>query len=147
MAPSDYEPAYGTIFNALHEISLKEIDRRGEVAEQLMEKLGDATVVAFLSKNLARNTDGSFTWRMNLPAIIDNYELLLKAPPFPKIPLETPTLFVKGANSAYIQSEQLISIEKQFSQYQVVEIPAAGHWVHADNPEQLEKSLRSWLGK
>lgn len=147
MAPSDYEPAYDAIFNALQGISLKEIDRRGEVAEQLMEKLGDPTVVAFLSKNLGRNTDGSFEWRMNLPAIISNYKLLLKAPPFSKIPIETATLFVKGANSPYIQDDQIRAIEAQFSNFALEEIPDAGHWVHADNPDQLERSVRSWLGQ
>ncbi|NND06047.1 MAG: alpha/beta fold hydrolase [Saprospiraceae bacterium] len=145
MAPSDYEPAYWGLFNALQGIVLEDIDRRGEVLEQLMEKLGDEAVVGFLAKNLARNRDGSFFWRMNLPAIISNYELLLKAPPFPKTLVEVPTLFIKGANSSYIQQEQINHIDQKFSTYEIVEIQDAGHWVHADNPDELEKTVVSWF--
>jgi pimeloyl-ACP methyl ester carboxylesterase len=55
------------------------------------------------------------------------------------------TLFVRGDNSGYITSLDEISIQKQFPNSQIKTILGAGHWLHAENPEQFHQIVVDFL--
>ncbi|MFH0990840.1 MAG: hypothetical protein V1799_12570 [bacterium] len=81
---------------------------------------------------------------MNLDAIFQNYPSInrsISAPtPFPK-----PVLFIRGGESGYILDSDLESIRTLFPQANVLTIPKAGHWVHADAPDELYRSVLQFL--
>jgi len=54
-----------------------------------------------------------------------------------------PTLFLRGALSNYLLDEDLDEIEALFPNYTLETIDGAGHWVHAEKPQEfLEEVLR-----
>jgi pimeloyl-ACP methyl ester carboxylesterase len=53
-----------------------------------------------------------------------------------------PTLFLRGDRSEYIAPSDLSDFKKHFPKAVMETIDNAGHWLHAENPEQFfEKSL------
>lgn len=147
IAPKDYRSGHDDIFDALRDIDLTTLTDRKEAEKYLMEALNnDVGTVQFLLKNLSRQTEkegGGFEWKMNLNVLHRDYDNILKAPegdPFPK-----PTLFIRGGNSHYIKDEDTTVIETLFPKSKVVTIDNAGHWVHADKPQELLKVVSDFL--
>ncbi len=142
----NYPPGHLIIFEALRGLDLKTLPNRKSAQDFLMEKLHDHGVVQFLLKNLTREKDGGFSWKMNLDGIIDNYTKIMAGlntnETFTK-----PTLFVKGANSNYILNEDQIDILHFFPDALFETIPEAGHWLHADQPEIFTKVCTDFLLK
>ena len=56
-----------------------------------------------------------------------------------------PTLFLKGAKSAYILPEDTPGITRHFPQARVVEIARAGHWLHAENPKDFLAAFLAFI--
>jgi pimeloyl-ACP methyl ester carboxylesterase len=52
-----------------------------------------------------------------------------------------PTLFIRGELSNYILDEDIDELENRFPDSYVITIPNAGHWVHAEAPDQFLESL------
>jgi esterase len=81
---------------------------------------------------------------MNLPVIYQDYEKILAQPDW-KYRFEGPTLFIQGGQSHYITDDDQEAILQLFPAAQMETIKAAGHWVHAEQPEQLLQILRTFL--
>jgi pimeloyl-ACP methyl ester carboxylesterase len=94
--------------------------------------------------NLYRREDNSFAWRINLPALVENLaavgQEISSAQPFLK-----PTLFIRGGKSDYITADdKLHSIPALFPNSQVATVPDAGHWVHAEKPDEIFGLVRNF---
>lgn len=88
-------------------------------------------------KNIYRKEDNTFGWRMNLDAIDKNYENIAAAITA-EVPFKKHALFIKGGKSRYIKQEDIYdNIERLFSLVEVETIPNAGHWVHAEAPDEV----------
>jgi pimeloyl-ACP methyl ester carboxylesterase len=98
----------------------------------------------FLLKNLTRNEDGGFRWRMNLEGLHRNYPNinLLTAP---KTPYEGDVLFVTGEKSDYVGDSDQRDILQSFPRAQIIPVNGAGHWVHADAPQAFLDVVMKFL--
>ena len=47
---------------------------------------------------------------------------------------QKPTMFLYGDSSPYVEDSDLPLIKSYFSNVEIIKVPQAGHWVHADNP-------------
>ncbi len=142
IAPRAYKPSHQQIFDALESVDLQKDQNRNAIREKLEESLNNPAVIAFLMKNLSRTKEG-YRWKMNLSALANNYPQLLAAPKFESV--DVPTLFVSGEKSDYINQQDMSMIRDQFTQVDFVTIPDAGHWIHADKPDQFREQVLSWL--
>ena len=57
--------------------------------------------------------------------------------------VKVPTLFIRGGKSPYIPREDLPQIKEQFPNSRVETVPFAGHWVHAQAPDEVMALIRS----
>ncbi len=57
-----------------------------------------------------------------------------------------PTLFIGGINSNYIQDKDREMIEAFFPNSQIIKIKNAGHWIHAEQPDAVIKTVQAFLG-
>ncbi len=134
----DYPPGHLHIFKALSEIDLPSLTDRKTAHDFLMNALHDPGVVQFLLKNLTREKDGSFSWKMNLEGIIKNYTFIMEG-----IHTENtfvkPTIFLRGDRSKYILDDDIPAILKIFPKADFQTIANAGHWLHADQPDEFVK--------
>ncbi|MGD1892025.1 MAG: hypothetical protein ACFB15_15740 [Cyclobacteriaceae bacterium] len=95
-------------------------------------------------KNLKREENNTFSWKLNLPAIQENIENVGVAVEASE-PVHKPTLFVRGEKSDYIPSEDESLIHEIFPEARIVTIEKAGHWVHAEQPQTLYEALIQFL--
>jgi esterase len=139
------------IIDALLAVDFSTITTREEVEAILESKLPTERVRKFLMKNLRRNKDNTFSWSVNLKALKNNLPLILDGlneKDFDKGRGITgfPVIFVKGANSDYITRDDFdVLIQTIFPFAELVTIPNAGHWVHAEQPKLLIKNIKYFL--
>ncbi|KAJ0004597.1 hypothetical protein NQD34_010811 [Periophthalmus magnuspinnatus] len=111
--------------------------------DQLRTSVKEHSVRQFLLTNLIE-LNGHYAWRVNLDAISAHLETLLSFPHF-EMPYEGPTLFLGGASSAYISSDDYPEIQRLFPYADIQYIPDASHWIHADKPLDFISSIISFL--
>jgi esterase len=54
-------------------------------------------------------------------------------------------LFIRGGNSDYIKSQDESLIKEHFPNVTIKTVSVAGHWVHADNPDELVRVVNQFL--
>ncbi|XP_077403581.1 sn-1-specific diacylglycerol lipase ABHD11 [Vanacampus margaritifer] len=111
--------------------------------DQLRRRVKEHSVRQFLLSNLEER-NGRYAWRLNLDAISAHLDDIIGFPAFHSI-YSGPTLFLGGATSAYISSEDYPEIERLFPCADIQYIPDAGHWIHADKPLDFISSVASFL--
>jgi pimeloyl-ACP methyl ester carboxylesterase len=59
--------------------------------------------------------------------------------------VDVPALFIRGANSNYILDEDIDTIQELFPRMMLETIEDAGHWVHAEKPQEFFKSVINFV--
>ena len=57
-----------------------------------------------------------------------------------------PVLFLRGEKSRYIRDEDLPEARRFFPRAEMVTVPGAGPWVHADNPQFVLHAVARFFG-
>ncbi len=127
------------ILAGMHAIDLPKIQLRKEAEEILKQYIDSDGVRQFLLKNLYWKEKGQLAWRMNLSVLEREMENILSVLPEKEVML--PTLFIRGELSNYILDEDTEQLEDQFPDSEIVTIKNAGHWVHAEAPEEFVDSV------
>ncbi|MEL7124233.1 MAG: alpha/beta fold hydrolase [Bacteroidota bacterium] len=146
IAPKAYRGGHQLIFEALFNVPIETIESRKEVDVILNQKIDEVGIRLFLMKNLMRNKDGGYKWKMNLDSIHHHYEDILSAIR-PESPFSNPTLFIKGENSNYIKEKDNELILAQFPNSNIETVAKTGHWVHAEAPDTLFSLVKGFLNK
>lgn len=144
IAPGQAADNHSDIFQALFDLDLTGLATRQEADSRLAASIPDYGTRQFLLKNITRDTDGRFAWKMNLPVLWQEYPAILAA--VDGDPFDKPALFIRGSRSDYIKDADFALIKSLFPQAEIVTIEDAGHWVHADQPEKLLATLEAFLG-
>jgi len=75
--------------------------------------------------------------------LLKSYDNLLKELPTQES-IDTHTLFVRGSESNYLLEEDYDEIQTVFPNSRIESIQA-GHWIHADKPDELLRSVKSFF--
>lgn len=141
IAPKFYPPHHDFIFNGLSHLNFDEISSRKEADAALSKYIRDFGIRAFLLKNLYWVEQGKLGFRFNFEVLKNKMEEIGDTIN-PTAVYEGPTLFLRGDRSEYILPNDYPEIKKHFPNAQIETIDNAGHWLHAENPEQFyEKSF------
>jgi len=145
IAPVTYEGRLAQLLDALLDLPLQEIESRRHADELLAERVRDKAVRDHMLQNLQR-TDNGWRWRNNLRALRDGLDVISAFPDYAQGRIYPGrTLFIRGAASSYVQDEYLPDIRRFFPMAEITDIPRAGHWVYAEQPEAFLKVLRGFL--
>jgi pimeloyl-ACP methyl ester carboxylesterase len=125
---------------------------RQDADDRLRKQIRSEPVRQFLLKNLKRNSEGVFYWAINLPVLQlhlpEIYATIMPAeqtqPDY--IPV-FPLLFIKGKNSGYLRKEEFNRVRLFFPHAELAEITGAGHWVHAEQPDEFLKVIRNFISE
>ncbi|KAM7148055.1 sn-1-specific diacylglycerol lipase ABHD11 isoform 2-T2 [Molossus nigricans] len=132
--------------------AMKAIDIPDEVSRSCARKLADKqlssliqdpAVRQFLLTNLVE-ADGRFVWRVNLDALAQHVDKILAFPPRQEF-YPGPTLFLLGGNSEFVHPSHHPEIRRLFPRAQMQTVPNAGHWIHADRPQDFMAAIRGFL--
>lgn len=144
IAPVTYSANHNAIFKGLLALQPAQLKSRGEADQLLSAYVNEAAVRSFLLKNLEKRGD-NYAWRMNLPVLHRDYHRLLEGNS--QACYSGPTLFVGGTRSDYIVDQYEPEIFSRFPQAEVKSVEGAGHWLHAEKPQQVLALLRGFLDK
>lgn len=146
MAPRRYEPSHLEIMQAMEAVPLAEVTQRSDADHLLSSAIPEAPVRAFLLKNLAKREDGSFTWRLNLRALINDYDEILGWPGDGVY--QGPSLFVGGMNSKYLQeARDTHLILRSFPNAEILMLEGAGHWIHSERPAEVLRLSKEFFAR
>jgi pimeloyl-ACP methyl ester carboxylesterase len=143
IGPQDYPSHHDTILEALSAVDLDSLDSRSRVQESMNQYVEQQGVVQFLAKNLYWKEKGRLAWRMNLPVIRENMDEILAG--IGDSSHSGMTLFIRGGKSDYIQDDDMMSLHMQFNRSVVKTIEEAGHWLHAERPEEFYVIVNEFL--
>lgn len=140
IAPKFYPVHHAELIRGLKAIDLLNIKSRNEADAILQHYEPSLPVRQFLLKNLYRNEQGVFDWRINIPVIERELHGIGEELTNPRIITE-PTLFMRGSESPYILDEDIPAIKRIFPNAQIETIQGAGHWVQAEKPAEFVEAL------
>ena len=144
ISPRKYPIFHKNIIEGLLALDISSLNSRKDADVQLTEKISSRRIRQFLLKNLTRNDEGFFTWRINLPVIAENLSEIgaeIKS----KSSFSNPTLFIRGGNSEYIGESDFQLIQNHFTNSEIITIPGTSHWIHSEAPEEVFKVIDAFL--
>ncbi len=140
-----YPMHHDVIIAGLHAVDFERLTSRGAVDKILEGYISDFSVRQFLMKNLYWIEPGKrLAWRMNLPVLEKEMPKILTALPHESV--DADTLFLYGTLSNYVLESDMPEIEELFPSATFEAVENAGHWVHAEKPQEfLDSVLRFML--
>lgn len=144
IGPKAYPLHHQDILKALHALDFSKIKSRGDADDILSEYIKDQGTRLFLLKNLYRGSNKEFALRINLPVLSEKIEEVGVALSENTI-FKGDTLFLGGEKSRYIEPMDELLIKKHFPKAAIKKISNAGHWLHAENPDEFYDTSISFL--
>lgn len=139
IAPVDYQTRrHDAIFAAVRAVSDAGVRQRSEAAQVMRTCIDEEGVIQFILKSFQ---DGE--WRFNVPALWENYATISGWEEIPAWP--HPALFIRGGDSPYLDNQYRDALLRQFPAAQAHVISGAGHWVHAEKPDAVLRSVRRFF--
>jgi esterase len=138
-----------TILKAILSFDLSKITSRNEADLELKEKITSEKERGLILKNLQRNADNKFSWKINGKSLLDNLDKIMEG-----IKRQTdysqqitgfPVIFLRGGNSDYVPESDFKDILHVFPAAEIIDIPGAGHWIQVDKPDEVVKNIRKML--
>lgn len=147
IAPVAYTHSQEGLIAAMTALDLSQITRRSEADAALAPRIPDAGVRAFLLQSLDFKTSPP-QWRLNLDTL-DRAMDDITGWPAPKGPAQTvfsgPALFLYGDASSYCAGKERAEILRYFPQATLHPIKGAGHWLHAERPDEVNDAISVFL--
>ena len=149
-APGMQAETHKRIMDAMLEVDFSRASSREDVDKQLAINIDSSRIRSFLLKNLVRNQDKSFQWKLNVSVLRKNLEEILGGLDAKKYQggeeiAGFPVLFIRGQKSDYISDDDILVIQQIFPMARVTTLPDAGHWLHVEQPALLIKTIRYFL--
>ena len=136
--PKAYAPGrHQHLFAACLKLPLDMIQTRTQADAHLQAAVPDASLRAFLLQNLRLNPT---RWRVPLRLLQDNDKIIMGMPPW-QHPLATPTAFIYGHSSDYMNESDYPLIREKIKAPRFYPMPGS-HWLHAEYPDLFLENLQ-----
>jgi len=135
------------ILLAMQEIDFSKIKSRNDVDDFMAQKIDDVNIRQFLLKNVAKDKlNHQYKWRVNAGVLYDHLDEIVSGVNKnwleDRIPISSyPVIFIRGMKSKYILPEDEPMIKEIYPDSRIIDIPDAGHWLHAEQPELFMKAV------
>ena len=144
ISPKYYPPHHQEILSGLKAVDRSNLTSRKDADQILSQYFSESAMRQFLLKNLYWISSTELTFKFNLEVLSNQIENVGQAL-YTNALFDRPTLFVVGQSSNYIKETDVELIESHFPDFEIVEIPKSGHWVHAENPDQFFDKVSRFL--
>ena len=132
IAPKRYNhPFFRSVLDFMMRLDLKSFINRSDIDEAFTTVIVNPVVRQFILKNINRNADLSFLWKINVPSLSNNLDNIFKEIKSDKT-YDKPVLAVRGAKSDYVLDEDMVDIKGLFPAAKLATIANAGHWLHVE---------------
>lgn len=133
------------MIDAMQSVDFNKVESRSDVEDVLKTKIKEKRIRQFALKNLyRRERGGQFAWRLNLEAINLNMDEIFEGIKSEKL-FKKPALFIRGGNSDYVAYDDFDQIYRNFPDADIQTIEGAGHWLHAEKPEEFYNIVKGFI--
>ena len=143
IGPRVYDDRHSQILEGVLTADLEILRSRKEVEDHLAGHIPEPGVRQFIMKNLFWIEDKKLGWRANFPLLKKDLSSIVASISPDRV--EVPTLFIRGGESDYILKEDIPAIKEQFTRSSFETITFAGHWVHAQAPEEFLQMVTDFI--
>jgi esterase len=145
MSALAYDAHHHNVLKALNAVDFSIVRNRKEAEARLSEYIKDFGTKQFLLKNLHWKDDENteMDWRFNLKIINEKYDNIRVA--VPAFVSDTPCLVINGARSKYVDDEAREDFRKRFTNCLFETVEDAGHWLHAEQPEEFMEQVLGFI--
>ncbi|PIB33752.1 alpha/beta hydrolase [Gaetbulibacter sp. 5U11] len=144
ISPRFYPIHHDAILQGLNSLDFNVLKSRSQADKQLANYVSDFGTRQFLLKNLYWIEKGKLALRINLDALTENVSEVGEALPIHS-KFEGDTLFLRGDKSEYIGNQDEAIIKNHFPEANIITISNAGHWLHAENPEDFYNAVTNFV--
>lgn len=144
ISPRYYPVHHDGILEGLNAINFTTCKSRGDADKALSQYIKSKPIRQFLLKNLYWKDKDTLGLRLNLEVLTEQVTEVGEALPI-HAKYSRSTLFLRGDKSEYIGVQDFDIIKRQFSSAQIETISNAGHWLHAENPDEFYKVVMKFL--
>lgn len=152
-APKDHKDnpnIYGGTKHIIDYVEQMEVEgrTRKEVLEELKSKF-QGSVANLMNTNLIYISPESdkVTWRCNVKAIRNNYDKIIDFEPESNLHYTGPIKVIVGEKSYIFPIDIYQKVFPKLHEKDFSVVPGAGHWVHADKPNEVTESIAHFLDK
>lgn len=143
IAPVAYSHDQTQFIDAMETVDPSQITSRSDADAALKGLVDDPGVRAFLLQSLDLKSD-PHKWVLNLPVLRAEMPKIIGWPDINGT-FDRPTLFLAGANSDYIQRKHRSVIRTLFPQARFAKLAGAGHWLHAEKPNEFMATIDAFF--
>jgi esterase len=132
------------LLGALRALDVQGARSREALEAALAPAVPDAAARRFVLKNVTRQANGGFRWKINLDALWASYDRLA-VEVRGESPCPCPALFLRGEHSDFLPPEDEAAIRRLFPRAEIRVVPGAGHWLQVEQPERVTAEIRRFL--
>ena len=135
------------ILLAMQEVDFTQVKSRSDVDDFMEQRIDDERIRKFLLKNVGKDKQTKqFKWRVNAEVLYSYLDEIVSGVNKnwleDRIPVTAyPVIFIRGMKSKYILPEDETLINEIYPDATIVDIPDAGHWLHAEQPKKFMKAV------
>jgi esterase len=145
IAPVTYSHSHAGLVTLMQALDIASYTRRSEADADLAKSIEDATLRGFLLHNLLFEEAGP-RWQINLDVIPPSMPGLMKFPFEPgSCQFTGPVMLIGGGKSDFVLPEYHKAVRGFFPAADIQMIDGAGHWVHAQKPEEFGRFVIEFL--
>lgn len=134
----------GSLAHDLAALKIPEYLDRAKADALLSQVIKEKPVRELMLQNMVLGEHAG--WQIGLNEIVASMTAILGWPHIPEGECwPGKTLFVAGGNSRYIQPDNYPEMKRLFPAYELKTIEGAGHWVHAEKPNEFLEILEKFL--
>lgn len=143
IAPVDYQHSHAPFLDSLLSVDLSNLKSRSDADRALKTAIPDTATRLFLLQSLS-GSPGNYVWRINLKVL---HKYMPEIVAFPDVAGESQvrTLVLAGQLSSYLRKEHHAKLENMFPNSEIITIPEAGHWLHAEQPALVIEKMEEFL--
>ncbi|RBW41613.1 alpha/beta hydrolase [Psychromonas sp. B3M02] len=137
IAPTSHADKHSDVFAGLKAVKASNVQSRTAADKVLADYVETPEVRQFLLKSYQRTAEG-FQFVYDLENLYNNYASIIDWPEQSNT-YTSPTLFIKGELSDYIEEASQPAIVALFPNAKLKVINATGHWLHAEKPKTFNR--------
>ncbi|TGL39721.1 alpha/beta fold hydrolase [Leptospira perdikensis] len=139
ISPRSYPFAYENEIKSMS-FSLNGFSSRTEIDTEMAKFLPDTFIRQFLQMSLDRMESGEYRWKLNVSGL-NKARRVFESAFSETVISKTKTIFLIGGKSEYITKEDLVLIQKVFSNLVIKIIPEGGHYIHFTHQKEYLQIL------
>ena len=121
---------------------MTEATSKKDMMKSIDQAFDDEAFRMFLGSNLVES-EGTLQWKFSVPSISQSRQSVLEWDL--EGSFDRPLLLLKGGDSHFVKTSHLETIKQQFPLYNIASIKGAGHWLHAEKPDETATAIGNFL--